>query len=140
MSKRTIALGLSLLLNALLVGFILGDLARPVRGTQALAEMGRHYPDEIRAELRANLRSERADLVRGLRAFDTTRAEMFAEMRKPDADRARIEALMADIRQITGEVQAALQRHTLDAVMSQPADVRARIETPRITPRLLSRD
>ena len=54
----------SLVLNALLLGFIIGDLARPLQVSRSLSETASHYPDEIRRDIRRNLIADRAELMR----------------------------------------------------------------------------
>lgn len=134
--RRAVLIG-SLVLNALLLGFILGDLARPIRAAQSLSELASHYPDAIRADIRANVIAERTTLTEGLRAFNQTRAELFAAMRADAFDRARVEALMADVRRHTTSVQAQLQAATLDAVSVAEPAVRAEIGTPVLGDRFL---
>jgi uncharacterized membrane protein len=125
-----VALVVSLVLNALLLGFIVGDFARPIRTAQGLGEYSAHYPDEIRRDLRRAVFADRRALLADFRAFRTARTDLMAEMRAPEPDRARIEALMAEVRRLTTEVQGRLQAITRDAVLSQPPEVRARIGDP----------
>lgn len=134
--RRLVLIG-SLVLNALLLGFILGDLARPIRAAQSLSELASHYPDDIRRDIRANVIAERTELQRGLAAFNATRAELFAAMRAPEFDRDRIEALMAEVRAHTTSVQQNLQAATLEAVAGASPEVRAEIKTPVLGERFL---
>lgn len=127
----------SVALNIFLVGFVIGDFARPIRAAQSLGELAAHYPVEIREELRANAIANRAELREGLRAFNAVRAELFEAMRAPEFDRARVEALMAEVRTETANMQARLQAATLAAVEAAPAEVRAEIGTPQLGDRLV---
>lgn len=125
-----VALAVSLVLNALLIGFIVGDFARPIRTAQGLSQYSAQYPDEIRRDLRRAIFADRRELLADFRAFRTARTDLMAEMRASEPDRAKIEALMAEVRRLTTEVQGRLQAITLEAVLSQPAEVRARIGDP----------
>lgn len=126
----------SVALNIFLLSFIIGDFARPIRAAQGLADLGSHYPDQIRRDIRRNVFAERRAFSTGLQEFNAVRAELFEAMRAPEFDRARVEALMAQVRMQTTSMQTVLQAATLDAVEAAPADVRARIETPVLGDRM----
>lgn len=127
----------SILLNALLLGFIIGDFARPIREAQGLGDLSAHYPQEIRRDLRANLIADRVRLRRGLQNFNAVRSELFEAMRAPEFDRARVESLMMEVRAETTAIQERLQAATLDAVEEAPAGMRARIGMPIVRNRLI---
>lgn len=127
----------SVALNIFLLGFIIGDFARPIRAAQSLGALASHYPDEIREDLRANVIADRVELREGLRAFNAVRAELFDAMREPEFDRARIEALMAQVRVETTNMQARLQAATLAAVEAASPEVRAEIGTPQLGDRMV---
>ncbi len=124
-------------LNVFLLGFIIGDFARPIRAAQSLGELASHYPDDIRQALRANVVSDRRELRDGLRSFNAVRADLFEAMRAPEFDRARVEALMAQVRAETTNLQMRLQAATLAAVAAAPPEVRAEIGTPQLGDRLV---
>lgn len=126
----------SVALNVFLLGFIIGDFARPLRTAQGLAELGSHYPDEVRRAIRAEMIAGRRDFRASIEEFNAVRAELFEAMRAPEFDRAKAEALMAEVRAKTIALQAQLQRATLAAVSAAPAEVRAKIDTPQLGDRM----
>lgn len=127
----------SLALNIFLIAFIIGDFARPMRAAQSLSDLASHYPDDIRRDLRANVIADRRALRAGLSQFNAVRAELFEAMRQPQFDRARVEALMAQVREETSRVQGLLQAATLAAVEAAPPAVRAEIGTPQLGGRMM---
>lgn len=129
---RPWALIASVALNVFLLGFILGDFARPIRAAQSLGDLAAHYPDTIRDEIRANIVADRSELQAALAAFNATRAELFAAMREPELDRAQVEALMGRVREETTKMQTRLQAAVLAAVANAPAELRAEIGTPQL--------
>ena len=134
---RPWALIASVALNVFLLGFILGDFARPIRAAQSLGDLAAHYPDTIRDEIRANIVADRSELQAALAAFNATRAELFAAMREPELDRAQVEALMGRVREETTKMQARLQAAVLAAAANAPAEVRADIGTPQLGDRMI---
>lgn len=120
----------SLALNVFLIGFIIGDFARPIRAVQSLGELSSHYPEAIQRELRANVHADRRVLAADFRAFNALRAELFAVMRAPEFDSERVRALMAEVRVQTTALQLRLQEATFAAVSAAPPATRAEIETP----------
>lgn len=127
--RRVLLIG-SLVLNALLIGFVIGDLARPIRAAQSLGDYATHYPESIRTDLRANVIADRRDLIAGFRAFRDARAALFEAMRAPEFDRERVAAAMAAVRVETTAMQTLLQAATLDAVEAASPAERADIQTP----------
>lgn len=130
MSRRGLFLALSLLLNVALIGFILGDLSRPIKVMGSLSEFGSHYPDEIRQSIRQTVIADRASLFDELRALRSTREALFTGMQAPEPDRAELERLMGEVRRHTTTIQARLQGISLDAVLAESPEVRALIEVP----------
>ncbi|MFQ6547571.1 hypothetical protein AADZ90_006400 [Aestuariibius sp. 2305UL40-4] len=122
---------LSLVLNGLLIGFIAGDLSRPIDVARTLGSFSAHYPDEIRRDIRSGIWEERQIIMEELAELNSTRTELFTRMRLPETDRTSLEGLMAEVRQRTTALQERFQILTLDAVMAVPPDVRQRIEIPR---------
>lgn len=127
----------SVALNIFLLSFIIGDFARPIRAAQGLSELGSHYPDAIRRDLRSGFLADRRAFQQELAVFNETRAELFAVMRAPEFDRDRAQALMAEVRVQTTKLQMRLQTLTLAAVEAATPETRALIETPQLGGRAL---
>lgn len=125
-----VALIASLALNGLLIGFLIGDLSRPIRTVSGLRDFTGHYPEEIQRALRREVIRNRATILPGIRALNEERLMLIAEMRRADADPAELGERMARIRALTTEIQTRLQDATRKAVLDQPPEVRARIGTP----------
>ena len=126
-----IAFAASLLVNALLVGYVVGDLSRPVDLVRVAARFSEHYPPAIRARVREEGRAALSGMRDELMALGAARDRVIVLLRAPEPDRAAIAAAQAEMRRLIGTVQARLQEATTDAVLEAPASERALIETPR---------
>lgn len=130
MRFRTLALTISVLFNCLLVGFIVGDLSRPIQFARALEDSGAKYPPEIKNAIRKNFNSGREQISREIAEFDRERRVLYALMREKELDEASIRASFQAVRDRTSATQALLQEAILEAVISATADTRAEIEDP----------
>ncbi|MFQ6551345.1 periplasmic heavy metal sensor [Aestuariibius insulae] len=120
----------SLVLNGLLIGFILGDLSRPVDTARALSQFNHPYPEEMQRDLRRGFRQNRAEIRGELRALAQSRRDLLGAMADPGMDRAEIASRMADIRTRTTALQERFQGITLDVVDSAAPEIRGQIRPP----------
>ena len=130
--RWTVALALSVLLNALLIGYVAGDLGRPVDLVRLAARFSEHYPPAIRERVREEGRAALPALRAELAQLGAARERVIALLRAPEPDRTAIAAAQGEVRRLTTAVQRRLQDVTTRAVLEAPAAERARIETPRL--------
>lgn len=120
----------SLALNGFLIGALLTGLfaGQPERRGMLFVEtraIGENLPDEEAQALRAAMREMIPDMRDDWRRLRNLRREINALAAEPEPDRETIDARLAEIRDITREIQAAVQTRVFDEVLALPPQVRA---------------
>ena len=123
-------LAVSLVVNAVGVGFLATRWHEdgPPGFARTVLFAGRHYPDEIRDALKAELSTKPEALRRAFRALREARRATFEAMRADPLDMARLEAALAEERARTADLQAVGHGYLAEAVAAAPASVRAEIK------------
>jgi uncharacterized membrane protein len=129
-----VVLLLSLAINVLIAGFVLGRLHGPPPGDDFQHIVGmlvRPYPPEIQRAIMDDALAHRDELRRKFDAMRDARREAFDAMRADPFDQAKLDAAYADVRAAADAMQQAIQRIETTAVADAPADVRHQIKPPR---------
>lgn len=128
--RWAVLFALSVVLNAGLIGFIAGDLSRPVQALLALREANRNLPQEMRREVRRALFADRGAILEDAAALRQARETYFGLMAAETLDRGALEAAAEKVRAATSIIQERLQERTIEVVHELPAATRAKIEPP----------
>lgn len=123
------ALAMSLVANLFVVSFVAGEWSgantRPASLGQILP-----YPESIRADVRKELRDNRAILAPALRRVREARIAMYEAARAPSLDETALKAAMAEMRSATTALQEISQDALAKALASATAEERAAIRRP----------
>jgi uncharacterized membrane protein len=123
------ALALSLVVNGFFIGVAgFGWFDGPRRGGPVRMEIdtvGNQLPDDYRQRLREDVRQLVPELKPQWRRLRELRREIGGLAALPVPDRAGIDARLAEIRSITTQTQALVQRRIFDLTLTFPPEVRA---------------
>ena len=122
-----IALFVSLGANFFLGGFLFERARGGFGGPPGLFSVLADFPRDVRREIRQRLWQERPQLRATLVQVREKRRQIVEAMRAPTIDRARITALMGEVRTLTGAMQERAQNAIVDALIEMPPEQRARI-------------
>ena len=128
-----IVLLLSLAINVLIAGFVVGRLHGGPDGDDIQHIIGmivRPYPPEIRRAVMDEALAHREDLLGKLNAMRAARRAAFDATRAEPFDPAKLDAAYANMRAAAEAVQEAIQRIETDAIARAPAAARQQIQPP----------
>lgn len=123
------ALAMSLVANLFVVSFIAGEWSGANTRLLSLGQI-LPYPESIRADVREELRDNRAALAPALRRVREARMAMFEVARAPNLDEAALKTAMAEMRSATTALQEISQDALAKALASATAEERAAIRRP----------
>jgi uncharacterized membrane protein len=127
------ALLVSLALNVLVAGVVLGRLRGPPPGDDfghVVAMIARPYPPEIQHEIMEEAHDNQGGLREKFDALRDARRAVFEAMRTEPFDPAKLDAAYANARSTADTMQVAIQGIEAGAIAKAPADVRQRIRPP----------
>lgn len=127
-----IVLFLSLGANFFLAGFLF-ERARGGfgGGPPGIVSVLADFPPDVRRAIRQRLWGERQQFRETIRQVREKRREVVEALRAPVIDRARVTALLGEVRTLTGTMQERAQAAILDTLEAMPAEQRAQIGEPR---------
>jgi hypothetical protein len=127
-----IALLLSLALNVLIAGFVLGRLhGGPENDFDHLVGfIVRPYPPEIQHAIRDGARDHRAELGQRLDALRDARRQAFEAGRANPFDAAKLQAAQASVRAAVTAMQQTVHGIEADAIAHATPDTRRQIKPP----------
>lgn len=131
-----VSIGLNLLLGGWIAGRFTSDAARAGFGGRNVEAVLEPLPPEKRALVRKELKAAMPQVRRDLKGLQAARAEVAAELSKPEPDPAQLERRFADVRTQSSAIQAAFQQAFARAAASlTPEERRALIEATKRRPR-----
>lgn len=128
-----VVLVVSLAINVLIAGVVLGHLHGPPSGEDfehIVGLIARPYPPEIQRGIMDRARADRDELRQKFDAMRDARRKAFEAARADPFDQAALDAANADIRKATDAMQQAVQGLETAAIAEAPADVRRKIRPP----------
>lgn len=136
MTPRTLkwALVVSLVLNLLVVGWLVGSWALhrpPMFGWRGLEHMAELVPETQRDEVEALIEARRAGFEAAREEVRAARQALDATMRADPFDRAAAEAAFATLSAAIGRMTGLVQETVLDIAETVPADVRRELADAR---------
>ena len=128
------ALAVSLILNGLLVGWAISAYFMhepPRRGTLSLElrSLGDNLPASEREALRDSVRELLPELRERWQKLRELRREVNSMAAQPKPDRGAINAGLAEIREISANIQEMVQNRLFDEVLGLPAETRTLLKS-----------
>lgn len=111
-----VLLGLSLALNAFMVGYVAHGLREGAAARSLIESVASIYPPEVRQEFRAVMRENRPRTFAALRELRAARKDLAAAINASSFDPAAVENAMKNVRTATDNLQAAMQGYLLTAL------------------------